>query len=168
MFTFLSFILLDLLAQTRSIWLVTPPSSWLWIALLDTSGSQSGWMTSSAPECILALDSGCTCDYTVFIFVCFCLCLGDEVCRVGAHVCVLKSVISRPTRPLISALRRPLGAARPLFKKHCCFLFDLKHSSRCLSVAQCLSTDYNYRFYSHLLFLLLIDVFVGFRYSLMG
>lgn len=128
MFTFLSFILLDLLVQTRSIWLVRPPS-WLWIALLATSGSQSGWMALCAPECIMAFDSFSTCDCTALVFMCVCVRLDDGAVGWGAlWVCVLKCVIARHKRPLISALRQPLAQPSSFLK--CPAVLTLTYNSQ--------------------------------------
>lgn len=110
MFTFLSFILLDLLEQTRSIWLVRSP-----LLALDCSPGHfriQEWLHDAVcPQMHQALHSLCTCDRTSFVFM---LCLrvsgwwsrGKLLC-----VCMLKSIIARHKRPLISALRQPL--ARP-------------------------------------------------------
>lgn len=127
MFTFLSFILLDLLVQTRSIWLVNPL---LAPGLLSRTlqDPRVGPVTPSAPEWTVALDSFCTCVCTIFVFMCVCVCLGVEMGGKRVSVCVLKCVIAGHKRPLISPLRQPLAQSSSFLK--CPAVFSLTHNTQ--------------------------------------
>lgn len=95
------------------------PPSWLWIALLDTLGSRSGWMSPNASWL-----SACTCDCTVFFFMCVWLMKRRKL----LCVCMLKCVIAGPKRTLISALRQPLAQPSGFLK--CPTVFSLTYNSQ--------------------------------------
>ncbi len=122
MFTFLSFILLDLLEQTRSIWLVTPPPSSGLLSWTLEDPRVVGWCRMPPNASWLStLSAPATAQ---FLSLCVCLCLGDEA---GDFLCmrVLKCVIARHKRPLISALRQPLAQPSNFLK--CPAVFNLTY-----------------------------------------